>query len=60
MIGSADFNSDGRVDFTNFLAFVGVFGLRAEDEGYDVKFDLYGNSEISFADFLAFVKLFQA
>ena len=60
MIGLADFNSAGRVDFTDFLAFVGVFWLRAEDEGYDVKFDLYGNSEISFADFLAFVKLFQA
>ncbi|MBK34330.1 MAG: hypothetical protein CME26_02225 [Gemmatimonadetes bacterium] len=60
VIGSADFNSAGRVDFTDFLAFVGVFWLRAEDEGYDVKFDLYGNSEISFADVLAFVKLFQA
>lgn len=55
----ADFNGDGKVDFTDFLAFVDVFGKAPGDEGYDARMDLNSSGgAIDFNDFLAFVDAF--
>lgn len=53
---SADFNSDGSVDFSDFLAFAQQFGRNEGDEGYDARFDLNGNGSVDFQDFLAFAQ----
>ena len=45
-----DFDGDGRIDFSDFLAFVQAFGQ--EDAPAD--FDLDGNSQVDFSDFLIF------
>ena len=54
----ADFDGNGTVDFADFVAFAGKFGLSRGDEGYDARFDLDGDGGIVFGDFLAFVKEF--
>ena len=53
-----DFNRDGKVDFTDFLAFVGQFGARQGDERYDAKYDLDSDGAIGFGDFLIFSSSF--
>ena len=53
-----DFDSDLDVDFADFLAFVGVFGLSSSDANYDVRMDMNSDGAINFADFLAFVGVF--
>ena len=56
---AADFNGDGKVDFTDFLAFAGAFGKAPGDEGYDARMDLNSSGgRIDFDDFLAFVRAF--
>lgn len=56
---AADFNGDGKVDFTDFLAFAGAFGKAQGDEGYDARMDLNSSGgPIDFQDFLAFVLAF--
>ena len=56
---AADFNGDGKVDFTDFLAFAGAFGKAPGDEGYDARMDLNSSGgRIDFNDFLAFVRAF--
>ena len=49
-----DFNSDGRVDLSDFLLFASQFGLSRGDEQYDAKYDLDGDGTIGFGDFLIF------
>ena len=53
-----DFNSDGRVDLSDFLLFASQFGLSRGDEQYDAKYDLDGDGTIGFGDFLIFGRSF--
>ena len=48
----SDFNSDGTIDFTDFLLFVGAFGST------DSQYDIDGNGNVDFPDFLLFVQSF--
>ena len=47
-----DFNNDGRVDFTDFIAFSQAFGTDQE------QFDLDGNTRVNFQDFIIFVQFY--
>ena len=49
-----DFNRDGVVNFADFLAFAGQFGLRQGDGRYEAKYDLDSDGVIGFGDFLIF------
>ncbi len=51
---SPDFDGDGTVGFSDFLAFAGAFGSQQGDGTYDTRFDLDGDGAIGFGDFLAF------
>jgi len=51
-----DFDSDGGIDFGDFLLFAKNYGKQEGDEGFDAKFDLNGNGKVDFADFLIFAK----
>lgn len=53
---SADFDGNGKVDFSDFLAFAQNFGRSEGDQGYDARFDLNGNGSVDFQDFLAFAQ----
>ena len=55
---SPDFDSNGIVDFADFLLFVVTFGSRQGDPGYDARYDLDGDGAIEFDDFLIFVNAF--
>ena len=50
-----DFDTDGEVNFQDFLAFVSGFGKRSGDQDFQPELDLDGNAEIGFNDFLTFV-----
>ena len=56
--GSADFDGNGSVDFSDFIAFAQHFGRSDGDDNYDAKFDLNGNDSIDFGDFIAFAQQF--
>ncbi len=49
-----DFDGDGRVGFSDFLAFAGRFGSRQGDGRYEARYDLDSNGTIGFSDFLIF------
>ena len=51
---SPDFDGDGTVGFSDFLAFAGQFGARQGDGQYEARYDLDGDGAISFSDFLLF------
>jgi len=51
---SPDFDGDGAVGFSDFLAFAGQYGARQGDGQYEARYDLDGDGAISFSDFLAF------
>ena len=53
-----DFDGDGTVGFSDFLAFAGSFGTSEGDSRYEARFDLNGDGEIGFADFLIFAENF--
>ncbi|MDE2798771.1 MAG: hypothetical protein OXI94_08885 [Gemmatimonadota bacterium] len=55
---SGDFDGDLDVDFADFLAFTGVFGLSSSDANYDARMDMNDDGVINFADFLIFVDIF--
>ena len=55
---SADFDGNGSVDFTDFLAFAQGFGKSAGQDDFNAKLDLDGNGTIDFSDFLLFVNAF--
>ena len=52
--GSADFNYDGVVNFTDFLLFAEAFGMADPPH----RFDLTGDYHVGFADFLLFAQAF--
>ena len=49
-----DFDGDGTVGFSDFLAFAGRYGTRQGDGRYQVKYDLNRDGAVDFADFLSF------
>ena len=51
---SPDFDGDGIVGFSDFLAFAGQFGSRQGDGRYEAKYDLDSDGAIGFSDFLIF------
>ena len=53
-----DFNSDGKVNLADFLAFAGGFGTRSGDANYNARLDLDGSGAIDLSDFLAFAGVF--
>lgn len=55
---AADFNGDGSVDFSDFIAFAQNFGRSDGDANYDAKFDLTGDQRVDFSDFIAFAQQF--
>lgn len=57
---TADFDGDGEIGFTDFLAFASGFGKKAGEVGFDPTFDLDGDLQIAFSDFLTFVQNFGA
>ena len=50
-----DFDGDGTVGFSDFLAFAGQFGAQDSDGRYQAKYDLNSDGAIDFDDFLLFV-----
>ena len=55
---SPDFDGDGNVGFSDFLAFASGFGTQQGDAGYDARFDLDGDGSVGFSDFLTFAGAF--
>ena len=55
---TTDFNGNGQVNFADFLAFVGKYGMRRGDARYDARYDLDSDGEIGFSDFLIFASNF--
>ena len=53
-----DFSGDGKVDFTDFVAFAGQFGKTSDSSTFNAAFDLNGDNAISFPDFLIFAAAF--
>ena len=47
-----------KLDSLTFLAFAGQFGSRQGDGRYDARYDLDGDGEIGFSDFLIFSSSF--
>ncbi|MBT4137070.1 MAG: hypothetical protein HOE48_04095, partial [Candidatus Latescibacteria bacterium] len=54
----ADFNSDGNVNFNDFVNFTQGFGVAPRDASHNSKLDLDGDGPIDFQDFLLFVSHF--
>ena len=55
---SPDFDGDGIVGFSDFLALAGQFGSRQGDGRYEAKYDLDSDGAIGFSDFLIFTASF--
>ena len=53
---SCDFDTDGRVGFSDFLLFAGSFLATSTDTTYDPRLDLDADNDIDFTDFLLFAK----
>lgn len=53
-----DYDSSGKVDFADFLVFVGNFGARTGSAQYDAAKDFNADGQIDFEDFLTFVSFF--
>ncbi len=47
-----DFDGNGTVGFSDFVAFAQGFGSRAGTAGWDARFDLNGDGDVGFQDFL--------
>ena len=54
----ADFDGDGTIEFSDFLAFAGKFGTAHGDGRYEAKYDLNGDGQVGFSDFLTFAGFF--
>jgi hypothetical protein len=55
---SPDFDGDGEVGFTDFIAFAGQFGIVSSDPEFDARFDLDEDGEVGFTDFITFAGAF--
>ena len=54
----SDFDDDGTVGFSDFVAFAAEFGKSSGDEDFDARFDLDGDGAIGFGDFEIFARNF--
>jgi len=54
----ADFDRDGKVDFSDFFLFADHFGETSASPGWNAAFDLSGNQLVDFADFFLFADHF--
>lgn len=54
----ADFDENGRVDFSDFILFASHFGMSITQADFDARFDLTGDGQVDFEDFLDFTKAF--
>ena len=55
---SPDFDGNGQVGFSDFVAFGDAYGSRPDDENYSAKYDLNGDGGIGFDDLLIFAERF--
>ncbi len=55
---SPDFDGNGLVGFSDFVAFAGVFGAQRGDSKYVAEFDLNNDGGIGFDDFVIFASSF--
>ena len=55
---AGDFNNDGSVDLSDFLAFASMFGTSAGASGYDARGDFDNDGSINLSDFLTFASVF--
>ena len=55
---SPDFDGNGQVGFSDFVAFGDAYGSRPGDENYSAKYDLNGDGGIGFDDLLIFAERF--
>ena len=55
---SPDFDGDGTVGFSDFVAFASKFGTQRGAAAFDARFDLDGDGTIGFPDFVAFASQF--
>ena len=55
---SPDFDGNGVVGFSDFVAFAGLFGAQRGDGKYVAAFDLNGDGGVGFDDFLIFASSF--
>lgn len=53
-----DFDGDGTVGFSDFIAFAGAFGASSGSANFDSRFDLDASGDIGFSDFLVFAQAF--
>ena len=51
---SPDFDGNGQVNFADFVRFVGKYGTRLGEDGYDARYDLNGDGVIGADDFWIF------
>ena len=51
---SPDFDGNGQVNFADFIGFVGKYGTRLGEDGYDARYDLNGDGVIGADDFWIF------
>ena len=54
----ADYDSNGRVDFGDFVVFAKSFGRRPGQTGYNAGCDFDGSGKVDFSDFVGFARLF--
>ena len=55
---SPDFDGNGLVGFSDFVAFAGIFGAQRGDAKYVATYDLTGDGGIGFEDFVIFASSF--
>ena len=56
--GSADFDSNGRVDLDDFFVFAASFGTDRDSPDFDLRFDMNSDGSIDFNDFFIFAEQF--
>ena len=54
VVRQSDFDGDGTVGFSDFVAFAGAFGLQRGNPAFDARYDLNGDDRIGFGDFVIF------
>ena len=57
-LAAFDFDRDGMVGFSDFLAFAAHFGRSSSDPDFDERFDFDADGMVGFSDFLAFAAAF--
>ena len=55
---SPDFDGNGQVNFADFIGFVGKYGTRLGEDGYDARYDLNGDGVIGADDLSIFAASF--